>query len=1296
MSQDEVADSDVNCDMAARLADLIIFRDQAKRRIAELEATVEALEQTLSETRRNDSRPGARMRRLLSAPLLDQPFKEDGVQQICNWNEELVGTVNELRGAMLKMETEAKIQLVVLKDEVDRLRLENDSLRRENNALKERVADDVLRQRQTNRVEMAFEKAKIASRVRAAGLRRLECMEAVLMETHDDLYYAQRFDAAKLPVREVTFVIHVVANGPSLHLSGWEFTMAIYQDLLLGAARQYSGYHVCSTKQIEVFAFHSATAALYFANECHIGVANLPWPTRTTDIPFFAPIIDNGELLYSGPRMHTCIYTCTPGSEVDPINGRQLYYGQEVRDAVTTALQDAPLGEMVANKTWATRICKETNIVNDVHDITPVDISHLRDKLGAGWSIIAVKHAAADLFCSVLPKSLEHRRGLPPYQLDPSPLFSRGIIDVDALLPEVIASMKGVSRLTLVGTQKQQQQPSLPPPQQQQQQQTQLQLQSQPKLQMQQQQEGWVDGLYRQRQRAAEKGDTSCTDVLSLYSLRQERENIICLYKRVEAVVAFQEQTAMEAEDLYFARTQNIDPGETLYVCTVDIGSDASWRTISKASMNLEEHCHLRDQLLSSVIVNGRNNSGVHVNGNTKDIFSFAFRRPEHVLRFAAQLYTVVSQNCEALTKSNLCLMRAGITMGQLRVMNDVKAATTTADCRVAPMLLCRGKTLARSGRLCEAAGDGEILAASDVIQAFYATRSNLASMEYNVVRNGGLFLGSCSALVDVYSVLPKSYAFRRKTRKPLGEEAGGEEPETPRRSVRAALQLNDRVMARDEVERLLLQQQQILERAEAARMAAEDTAWSLTAQQSLRLPWAVVKKSGVTCTTPELGFFFCDAAEMFALAAAISDELYREVVAQYNHVVKAAVLAHDGFIAKTNSVAAYIVVFNEPQSALEAALQIQRTLLTLDWPQKLMKLEATLYVRSSKTGIMLFNGVRAKMAVHVSNDYQCNRTSHGDDCVFVDVYGPAIETVADAGFRACGGEILATPLALSSIGSTLQGSLLLLQVAMQVAKTQPLSKLALASCVPRQLWERLDLFTPPASESENTWQESSSSGKHLKKTEKKTLWWQEANSSQCPLPPSRQAAWGAKQTASRGTIPASVQISLEEVAGYIRRELSAAVDLSTFRESFLTTIRDSLVGLSNAFRALEDAFARVNPMSQPPSMAPTAAAKRFDMPSSDCGNRMSVTLRSSADIFKKRSRGSNIGTPLPLSSSPDPYKNALHLLDGTLRGALHRVSRALGVSGGVHLSSQSNPMRGSKSLYSHGTSGLRKPLKPT
>ncbi|RNF08947.1 hypothetical protein TraAM80_02354 [Trypanosoma rangeli] len=1286
MSLEEREASDVNCDMAVRLADLIIFRDQARRRIAELEATVEALEQTLSETRKSGSIPGAGMRRSLSAPLLDQPFKEDGLQLICSWNEELVDTVNELRGAMLKMETEAKIQIVSLKDEVDRLRLKSDSLRLENAALKERVADDVLRQRQTNRVEMAFEKAKIASRVRAAGLRRLECMEAVLMETHDDLYFVQRFDAARLPVRDVTFVIHVVANGSSPPLSGEEFTMTIYQNILLEAAKEYNGFHVCSSKHIEVFAFYGATAALHFSNECHIKVTNLTWPTRTIDIPFFAPVIDNGELLYSGPRMHTCMYTCNPGSETDPINGRSVYYGQEVRDVITAALQDAPLGEMVANKAWAIMICKETDIVNDVHDGVSLDISHIRSKLGAGWSIVALEHAAGDLFCSILPKSLERRRGLPPYYLNPSPRFPRSIIDVDVLRSELIASMKGLSRSSLSGIQQQQQTQQM------------LQSQLQPQSHQQQQHEGWVDGIYRHRQRGAEKGETHCADILSLYLLRQEKKSIIHLYKKLEAVAAFHEQMAMEAEDWYFARIQRIDSSETLYVCTVDIGSDDSWRAITKASMNLEEHYRLRDQLALSVRIKGRNNSGVHVNGNNVDVFTFAFRRPEHVLRFTAQLYAVVSQNCELLSKSNLCLMRAGVTVGQLRAMNSTQAATTSIDCGVAPMLRCRGKAVVRSGILCDVANSGEILVVSDVIQAFYATKSNLVNMEYNVLREGGRFLGSCTVLVDVYSILPKSYAFRRKLCKSGGEESVREELKYPRRSVKAALQLSERVMAREEVAQLLLQQQQLMERAEAARMAAEDGAWCLTAHQNLRLPWPVLKKFSVAHPTAELGFFFCDAADMPALSGAISDEVYKDIVAQYNHVVKEALLAYDGFIAKTDSVTAYIVIFNDPQRALEAALQIQRRLLTLNWPQKLMTLEATLFVRSLKTGIVLFNGVRARMVIHVSNDYQCNRKSHGEDGVLVDVFGPAMETVMEVASYACGGEILLTPGAMSGMVATLHGSLLMLQVAMQMAKTQPLSKMTLVSCVPRQVWERLDLFIPPTPNLENIRREFNSKSKHAKRVNKKTMWWQEENNSRWPLPHSRQVGCGKRQTALRSFIPASFQASWEDVALCFRRELSAALDLGVFREGFLAATSDLLMGLSNAFRALEDGFSKVQPVPQQAPTTPTAAEKRVDITSSDFGTRtsgMSVTLRSNTDLNKK-SHCSSIGTPLmPLPVSLDPYKNALHILDSTLRGALHRMSRALGVGGGVHSMPQSNSVKGSTSLVSHGSAGFRKPLKP-
>ncbi|KAF5219880.1 hypothetical protein ECC02_007107 [Trypanosoma cruzi] len=1287
MPQEEGDFDGVNPDVQARLVDLIIFSDQARRRIAELESTVETLEQTLSELRRNDTHSAATLRRPLSAPLIDQPFKENGLQHICSWNEQLVDTVNALRGAMLKMETEAKVQIVVLKDEVERLRRESDSLRRENDALKERVADDVLRQRQTNRVEMAVEKAKIASRVRAAGLRRLEFMEAVLMETHDDLYFAQRFDAAKLPVRDVTFVIHAVPNVPTQHLSAEEFTMTIYQNVLLEAAKKYSGYHVCGLREIEVFAFYSATAALHFSSECHVGVKNLPWPARTTDIPFFAPVIDDGELLYSGPRMHTCMYTCNPGSEVDPINGRSVYYGQEVKDALTTALQGAPIGEIVANKACVIMLFKEANIMNDVHDEVFLEMSRVRAKLGAGWSIVASERTVGNLFCSILPKSLERRRGIPPYYLHPSPRFPRGNIDVDTLLPQLIASMKGVTRPCQGGTQQKPQ--------------AQLQIQSHSQQQL-PHHDGWVDGIYRSRKRAAENRDSNSEDVVSLYLLRRDRKNIISLYNKLEAVSAFHEQTLMEAEDWYLARFQSIDPSETVYLCTVDVGSNSSWRKFTQVSMGLEEHHQLRHQLFSSALLHGKNNFGVYVNGNNTDVFTFAFRRTEHALRFTAQMYTVVKQKCEAFNKSEMCLMRAGITVGKLQPSNDSHTASTNTasgtatDCKATRMVLCRGKALVCSGHLCDLACRGEILAVAEVIQAFQSNKSNLLSMEYNVLKKGGRFLGSYSTLVDVYSILPKAYAYRRQLLKGGDDGSCRDECESPRSSVKAALQLGKRVMSREEVEQLLLQHQQLLEKAEAAMMAAEDNAWEITTQQALSLPWPVVSRSGVRSTTAERSFLYCDAVDIVAISRAVPEELYKNIMGQYNYVVKEALLAYDGFIAKTDSTAAYIVMFTEPHCALEAALQIQRRLLAVDWPQRIKTLEATLHVKSCKTHIVLFDGIRARMAVHVSKDYQSTRTLCGDDKEFVEVFGPAIETVAELGFQACGGEIIVTPFALSRIGSTLHGSMLLLQVAMRVARIQSSNKMLLASCVPRRLWERLHLFAPAAPVTEVAKQGTGSKLRQLKVAERKKSWWREGNNSLLSLPFSSQAPWGERVSASHSAFAFSIQASLGGAVGQIRRELSSSIGLSTHREGFLNIVCETLMNLSHLFRVVEDGVSRANVLSPlPPLETGAAAAMSRDASPNKIRQTFSPDHRSSGTFNMKLMHSSDSTSSPSLSISGEPHKNAVQMLDNLLRGVLHRMARALGGTGKPHLASSSNRMSTFKSVSRRSSPKLSGPLRP-
>lgn len=1251
-----------------RLADLIIYRNKAKCRIAELEGTVKTLLENSKDSAHTSS---SRLRRQSSAPLLDQPFKEDGVQQISQWNKDLVDTVNELRKSMLEMETDAKAQIIVLKDEVGRLYAENEFLRRENDALKERVADDVLRQRQTNRVEMAFEKARMASRVRAAGLRRLESMEAVLMETHDDLYFVQRFDAAKLPVRDVTFVMHIVANMSVPHASGEEFTMNVYQEILLGAAKQHGGYHVCSVRPMEIFAFHSATAALNFSKACHVAVTGVAWPYRTTEIPHFAPVIDNGEVLYRGPRVHTCIYTCNPGSEVDPINGRSLYYGQEIRQAVLAAVQGAPVGEIVANRAWGRLFCKEVNIMNDIHMDIVVEVNDLREKMGSGWSVIAVESEVQDLFCLILPKTLERRRGLPPYYLYPTPRFLRGAIDVDTFLPHVINSIKGVKRLSLVSSQDPQHSCH----------------------------EGWVDGLVGRRQTATEEqNNPNGIDLLSTYGLKHERANIISLCKKIEAICAFHEETAMKAEDWYVSRFSVIDPSETLFVCTVDIGDSALWMHVTNSLLTADEVDHLRGKLRSLVHFAGGRHDGVYVNGNDRGVLVFAFRYAEQVLRFATHVYTSVSQSCEKITKTDVSPMRAGITVGKLHSLRGVSTASccfedTSKSVSAVDgkphgtgVTIYGGKAVTSSCFLCDSAEVGDILVVADVMQTFYATKTNLAGMEYNVVKECGRFLGSHSALVDVYSVLPKLYAHRRQgsknENKPVTQWCN-----TPRRCVKSILQADNQVMRRADVMPFLLRHQQFMERGEAAMMAARDEFFTLHAHGALRLPWSVVGKS--RAPQKEVGFIFCDAMDVSTIAEHVSDDMYKEIMAQYNHVVRETLLMHGGFIAKTNSTSAYIVVFNEPYRAMEAALQIQRQLLVPPWPNKLHTLEATLYVRSAKTGILLFRGVRAKIVVHVSSEFQYTRVGRGDEGRnAVHVFGPAVDTVAEFASLACGGEILMTPHALDNLQSTLHGSLLLHQVDFQTVTATINDQGVVASCVPKLLYERFSLFkriTPPARTMSSSLRE-----KRLKRSDGGVrVWWRDANNCTAPLPVSRPPTWGKMRGSIRGSVTTSLLQFLDDILTCIKQETIASTDSASPRENLMVLTRDIFSGLSGIFRMVEEGAVKT------PTLAPrrsTTLLQRND-------TEPLLDKLTTATPRKKRSnadgnRGASISNNCPTGSGPvagDLYKRALQTLDGMLKGVLQRVSRAVnGAGNSAHELVLPNLRSGSKNSAKTGNAGLR------
>jgi hypothetical protein len=352
-----------------------------------------------------------------------------------------------------------------------------------------------------------------------------------------------------------------------------------------------------------------------------------------------------------------------------------------------------------------------------------------------------------------------------------------------------------------------------------------------------------------------------------------------------------------------------------------------------------------------------------------------------------------------------------------------------------------------------------------------------------------------------VHSILPRPFAYRRPQLRITGRGAMQREKiHLPYRSVLATLVRRQDELPRQSVLDMMQQQQLRLEYSEAALMSAEDEYeqnWVVGSCNTipLRNPWlllcqpqaeeqtgntSVARRTLVRFKTTEeveadlmhatrpiatLAFLYVDVANLNAIARAVEPAMLKRVRDHYNYIVQNALRSFDCFVAKTNSVTAYLVVFKEAAYALEAARHIQLELVQSCWPVELRPLEATLQVKDPKTNTVLFNGPRAQMAVHVSDQYtwrpvpvsgtnmksssgggasdSANTGSLTPNLSAIHISGVGVDEAFILGRHAYGGEIrLSRPL-LEAVGRHPSGKLLLEQLSMEVVVAPSVIRLA-------------------------------------------------------------------------------------------------------------------------------------------------------------------------------------------------------------------------------------------------------------
>lgn len=991
------------------LLDLIQFKKEAKERIDELEASLRTLKPASMKVSLEEMVECTKQLHPHYS-LINKESKENvNLAQVAMWNNELIEVVDKLQKALHNSERNAREEIASLTHEIERQENENARLVHQNEKLKERVANTVLQRRWANRIELAAEKITRAEQLRNAGLRRLESMEESLMEAHDDVYHIQRFDAVEAPQRDVCFVFHYVSNL-TFPLQGTEEAwINVCRVLMLQCQRNDGGHYLGFYRGMQVFVFQDPLVALQFSGNCHLQMLDFRPPEKES-LPHFRTISDDTgtTILYRGPRLHTCIFSCTPEVMVDPVSGQSSYFGPEVKASVSAAFQFSPVGEIVANKRWAQLVCRQQRYMTDSNVVVKGDAADVRDSLGKDLWDVKEMPGAGGIVCSIVPKKLKARRSIDPYALHPSPRFPCMDIDLNEGVSGIIRCLKKATD-------------------------------TQSKVSGNSGHQPWSGSSSNLSLKESSMNSDSLFSgpmlMMQYFIMRQKKERITTLYLDLQRSLQHYECDLMAREDRFeISNRSPLDPSETVYVCTVDFGNAAFWKSLVVPTMTTEGYMSLRETIRSYIHTQGKMYYGFLMNGNDVDIFTYVFREVSSAFSFVSDVYIMVNRHgtkCSHATQGSgqdIYFLRAGITTGPMSSIYRVKASHGSQSVK------CTGGMIRLSGALCDLAQNGEILATEDVISIFLSANENLLDAQFNIVRQGGQFLYSSVSSTAIHSILPKPFAYRRKHLIEVGKDG-----RHPSQSVVMALGAQRTEYPKIMVESLLNQLLERQERMEASLMTAEDNRENLS--HELKNPWIVTTQATIpkppfgsphnqTSSTPPITFFYCNIRGIHLLEKALSSSLLQTVYGKYNFFVQKVIAEMGGYVAKTNGSTAYMVVFRSPESAVEAALALQKMLSDTWWPGEVSTLEASLSVKNPKTGALVFHGPRVQVAVHTSSHYTWKRMSDPAPHSAMDFTGQALDELYYLGCQANGGEIRLSRQCVEAMTSS-SAKLLLHQIAM-------------------------------------------------------------------------------------------------------------------------------------------------------------------------------------------------------------------------------------------------------------------------
>lgn len=1003
------------------LLDLILFKKEAKQKIDELEASLRTLKP--ASIKMDLSEMVEYTKKLHSHYSLRNGEDKENVNlaQIAMWNNELINVVDKLQKALHNLDRTAREREASLTREIEKQVSENAKLIQENEALKARVASSVLQRRCANRIELAAEKIKKAEQLRRAGLRRLEYMEEALMAAHDDVYHVQRFDAVDTPQRDVCFVFHYISNL-SFPLQGAEETwINVCKVLMFQCQKNQGGHYLGFYRGMQVFVFQDPLMALQFAGNCHVQLLQFRPPERES-LPHFRTISDNtgSTVLYRGPRIHTCIFSCTPEVTVDPVNGKSSYFGPEVRASVAAAFQFSPVGEIVANKRWAQLVCRQQRYMTDSNAVVKADAADVRESLGRDMWDVAEMPGAGGIVCSILPKKLQGRRSIDYHLLHPSPRFPCMDIDLSEGIAGVVRSLKKSNTTQSKNSSSSREQP-------------------------------WCA---TSSNLSLEEGSMDSDSLLSgpllmmqYFLMRQKKERITSLYLDLQKSLEYYERDLMTREDRYEISSRSPpDPSETVYVCTIDFGNDAFWKSLIVPTMTTEEYMSLRTSIRSYIHSQGKLYYGFLMNGNDVDIFTYAFREVGCAFSFVSDVYIMVNRHgtkCSHVTQGSgqdVCFLRAGITNGPMSSIYRVKGSHGSQSVK------CTGPMIRLSAALCDLAHDGEILSTEDVISTFLSSNENLLNAQFNIVRQGGQFLYSSASSTAIHSILPKPFAYRRNHLREIGKDG-----RHPSQSVVKALASYRTEYSKVMVESLLNQQLERLEKVEAALMSAEDSgdyfnhdlrnSWLVSSQATSLKPSEGIPPNPPS-SAPPLAFMYCNVRNTSLLEKILAPSVLQTAYGKYNFFVQKIIGDMGGWVAKTNGITAYMVVFRFTYKALEAALALQKVLSDSWWPTEMTTAEPCLTVKNPKTGALVFHGPRVQVSIHTTGDYVWKRIPEVTQHSPIDISGCGLDELYYLGCQTNGGEIRLSRQCFEHMNSV-SAKLLLHQVVMEELPQTNISNLS-------------------------------------------------------------------------------------------------------------------------------------------------------------------------------------------------------------------------------------------------------------